>query len=303
DIDLEGKAGNVRAPGADRGCRGGQRLLGRHRHLVARRRKGERPVCGPGRKRVGSRRGHTRARAPHLLPLRRLRHHPLSVLATEDRGSRQSNRAGVRAARRVRAPFVFHSWVWRIAASTSAQNSSSPASRSPAVACAPAARLSQRTPPPPKWPPRPATAREVRTGQGRGHTGETGRFPREAKQAAEGRRRSVGGGRIRTSEGRANGFTARPLWPLGNTPRDGALVASLLAEAVLGCGAVEDEVAERRDARHRRPEAALALLALEAEDRAPVHAGRLATREVAVAAPAHDDAHDRALDRPAGAVD
>src|SRR6476619_2052427 len=30
-----------------------------------------------------------------------------------------------------------------------------------------------------------------------------------------------GGGRIRTSEGRANGFTARPLWPLGNTPRGG----------------------------------------------------------------------------------
>ena len=29
---------------------------------------------------------------------------------------------------------------------------------------------------------------------------------------------SIGRGRIRTSEGNANGFTARPLWPLGYTP-------------------------------------------------------------------------------------
>ena len=35
-----------------------------------------------------------------------------------------------------------------------------------------------------------------------------------------------GGGRIRTSEGRANGFTARPLWPLGNTPRGAGIVAA-----------------------------------------------------------------------------
>ena len=34
---------------------------------------------------------------------------------------------------------------------------------------------------------------------------------------------SNGGERIRTSEGRANGFTARPLWPLGNSPAAGAL--------------------------------------------------------------------------------
>ena len=40
--------------------------------------------------------------------------------------------------------------------------------------------------------------------------------------AAAGDKRS-GGGRIRTSEGRANGFTARPLWPLGNTPWGGQL--------------------------------------------------------------------------------
>ena len=48
--------------------------------------------------------------------------------------------------------------------------------------------------------------------------------------------RRSGGGRIRTSEGRANGFTARPLWPLGNTPGDGncsqAQAQSLLAGVV-----------------------------------------------------------------------
>ena len=32
-----------------------------------------------------------------------------------------------------------------------------------------------------------------------------------------------GGGRIRTYEGGANGFTARPLWPLGNSPAAGSV--------------------------------------------------------------------------------
>ena len=46
-----------------------------------------------------------------------------------------------------------------------------------------------------------------------------------------------GGGRIRTSEGGANGFTARPLWPLGNTPRGREIVATERFDAlVVGAG-------------------------------------------------------------------
>src|SRR5438874_12447331 len=44
--------------------------------------------------------------------------------------------------------------------------------------------------------------------------------------AAAVRIRDSGGERIRTSEGGANGFTARPLWPLGNSPGTRGIVAS-----------------------------------------------------------------------------
>ena len=69
------------------------------------------------------------------------------------------------------------------------------------------------TPPRPTWRPRPtAPGCDARVG---------GALPRRAESEAG--EPGNGGGRIRTSEGRANGFTARPLWPLGNTPRGAQL--------------------------------------------------------------------------------